>query len=154
MLSILRAAVLFLLGVSCDASLNTTMNAMAAASALAKQYYEQQTPLTGKGLCDHYIGVWYGLAHSGYTDANAHWAATPGSYKLPGWEVGALAFWLGGEHGHVAIGDEKLGHVYSTDYPKPLFVGHGSTDAVSAWVGSSYTFKGWYKPFFGKHGGL
>ena len=154
--------------------LNATISSMADAAALAKKYYEQQTHLTGQGLCDHYSGVWYGLAHSGFTDANAHWAATPASYKLPGWEVGALAFWHGGTHGHgmsapatpplcrlltrplrsarrpppVAIGDVKLGEVYSTDYPKALYVGHASTATISSWVGSSMTFKGWYKPYF------
>ena len=128
--------------------LNATISSMADAAALAKKYYEQQTHLTGQGLCDHYAGVWYGLAHSGFTDANAHWAATPASYKLPGWEVGALAFWHGGTHGHVAIGDVKLGEVYSTDYPKALYIGHASTATISSWVGSSMTFKGWYKPYF------
>ena len=36
-----------------SAPLNVSINSMAAASALAKQYYEQQTPLDGTELCDH-----------------------------------------------------------------------------------------------------
>ena len=36
-----------------SAPLNASINSMAAASALAKQYYEQQTPLTDVDLCDH-----------------------------------------------------------------------------------------------------
>ena len=92
------------------------------------------------------MGVWYGLAHSGFDNANAHFEQTPASYKLPGWEVGALAFWVGGTKGHVAIGDEKLGHVYSTDYPSGKLVGHGTIEEVTGWCG--HTFKGWYKPYF------
>ena len=36
-----------------SAPLNFSINSMAAASALAKKYYEQQTPLDDVGLCDH-----------------------------------------------------------------------------------------------------
>ena len=36
-----------------SAPLNASINSMATASALAKQYYEQQTPLEGVDMCDH-----------------------------------------------------------------------------------------------------
>ena len=129
---------------------NVTQNSMSSASALAKQYHEQHTQLAGVRLCDHYVGVWYGRSSSGFNSANDHWKATPPSYKLSGgWKPGALAFWTNpSKAGHVAIGDEKLGNVYSTDYPTPLYVGHGSTDAIMSWLGSGYTFRGWYNPYF------
>ena len=103
--------------------------------------------------CDHYVGIYYGLPHSGFHTANEHWQKTPPSYKLSGWQPGALAFWTNigsgpNAAGHVAIGDVKLGKLYSTDYPTPLYVGHGSRAAISSWVGSGHTFQGWYKPYF------
>ena len=127
------------------------INSMAAAAACAKQYYEQHIKLEGVQMCDHYVGVYYGLPHSGFHTANEHWRATPPSYKLSGWTPGALAFWTDSgpkAAGHVAIGDVKLGELYSTDYPRPLYVGHGSRAAISSWLGPGYTFQGWYKPYF------
>jgi hypothetical protein len=93
--------------------------------------------------------VWYGCSSSGYPSANEHWKASEAAgLKLPGYKTGALAFWYGGQWGHVAIGDLSHGSVYSSDYPKPLYVGHGSIAAVSTWLGPAYVFKGWYKPLY------
>ena len=118
---------------------------MDEAAAFAKNYYENQMSVD-VGLCDHYVAVWYGLAHSGFADATAHWQAIPASHKLTAWQPGALAFWSGGSHGHVAIGDVQLGRVYSTDYPTKGFVGHKEVgDISSAW---GFQFLGWTKPFF------
>merc|ERR1719210_685757 len=86
-------------------SLNASIPCSPAAAALAKSYYEQQKPLSacaGRpvpcGLCDHYVGVWYGKGSSGFASANDHFAKTPASHKLPGWKPGALAFWTGGKY--------------------------------------------------------
>ena len=125
---------------------NATINSMAQASANGKNYYENHIKLTGTHLCDHYVGIWYGKPHSGFPSAYNHWQQTPSSYKLSGWQPGALAFFSDGGNGHVAIGDEKLGKTYSTDWPGPLYVGHASVEEIaSKW---SKTFLGWYKPYF------
>lgn len=127
------------------AAIHPYPRSMAEAAEFAKTYYENQMSVD-VGLCDHFVAVWYGLAHSGFADATAHWKAIPASDKLAGWQPGALAFWSGGSHGHVAIGDVKLGRVYSTDYPTKGFVGHKEVgDISSAW---GFQFLGWTKPFF------
>ena len=131
------------------APVNATINSMAAASAEGKRYYENHIKLEGTHLCDHYVGIWYGKSHSGFPSAYDHYKATVAqgpSYKLGGWQPGALAFFSDGGNGHVAIGDEKLGKTYSTDWPGPLYVGHASTDEIAHKWGK--TFLGWYKPYF------
>ena len=58
-------------------------------------------------LCDHFVGLAYGKAHSGYPSAKDHWAQTPAKLRHPGdtnAPVGALVFFNGaGQYGHVAI---------------------------------------------------
>ncbi len=57
--------------------------------------------------CDHYVAQAYGLAHSGYETARAHWNAIPDEYKYPGDRnppAGSLVFWNVGNSGHVALG--------------------------------------------------
>ena len=132
-------------GPSGSGTMNATINTMAQASANGKHYYEAHIKLTGVKLCDHYVGIWYGKAHSGFHSAYDHYKQTPPSYKLGGWQPGALAFFDGGD-GHVAIGDEKLGKTYSTDWPGPLYVGHASVEEIASKWGK--TFLGWYKPYY------
>lgn len=113
-------------------------------AAAAQSYYDNQTPVD-VGYCDHYVGVWYGLAHSGFDDAISHWNAIPATQKLPGWQPGALAFWSGGDHGHVAIGNHA-GKVYSTDFPTSGRVGEAEVNDISSAWGK--TFLGWTLPYF------
>lgn len=126
-------------------NVTSAINSMAQASANAKEYYVNKVRLSDVDLCDHYVGIWYGLPHSGFLSALDHWKSTPPSYRLSGWQPGALAFWDGG-NGHVAIGDEKQGNVYSTDFPTSLYVGHASIDAISK--GFNKKFLGWTKPYY------
>ena len=136
-------------------------NNMVTAAGIAKSYYKAHTPLPPfgtpghgcpavpcKGYCDHYVAKFFGLSSSGFVDAAQHWAEMPAIKKLPGWQPGALAFFAGGEHGHIAIGDVSAGMVYSTDVTSPSggYVGHKSTEWVAAWMKGS--FLGWTKPWF------
>ena len=124
------------------------MNDPTTAAETAKSYYDNQTPIA-PDECDHYCGVWYGLAHSGFSSAAAHWAATPASYKLSAYEEGALAFWTGGSGGagHCTIGSPKADTIFSTDYPTKGFVGHTTVgDINSHWT--DLTFAGWARAYF------
>jgi hypothetical protein len=51
---------------------NSSQNTPDQAVALARQYYDNQTPVT-PGLCDHYVGVWYGHSASGWPSAIDQW---------------------------------------------------------------------------------
>lgn len=67
--------------------------------------------------CDHFCGYMYGLPHSGFVDARAHWNAIPSKYKdKPGSPApkGRLHFWAVGQHWHVAL-DVGPGLVASND---------------------------------------
>mmetsp|Transcript_36624 Transcript_36624/g.53796 ORF Transcript_36624/g.53796 Transcript_36624/m.53796 type:complete len:182 (-) Transcript_36624:110-655(-) len=124
------------------------MNDPTTASETAKSYYDNQTPIT-PDECDHYCGVWYGLAHSGFSSAAEHWAQTPDSYKLSAYEEGALAFWTGGSSGagHCTIGSPESDTIFSTDYPTKGFVGHTSVDEINShWT--SLQFAGWARAYF------
>ena len=124
------------------------MNDPATASEKAKSYYDNNTPIT-PDECDHYCAVWYGLSHSGFSSAAEHWDKTPASYKLSGYEEGALAFWTGGSSGagHCTIGSPKLDTIFSTDYPKKGFVGHTTVgDINSHWT--DLKFAGWARAYF------
>lgn len=124
------------------------MNDPTTASEKAKSYYDNNTPIT-PDECDHYCAVWYGLSHSGFSSAAEHWAKTPASYKLSGYEEGALAFWTGGSSGagHCTIGSPKADTIFSTDYPKKGFVGHTTVgDINSHWT--DLKFAGWARAYF------
>lgn len=121
------------------------MNDPTTAAEKAKSYYDNQTPIT-PDECDHYCGVWYGLSASGFPTAADHWAQTPDSYKLSGYEEGALAFWTGGA-GHCTIGAVKSDTIFSTDYPSKGFVGHTTVDEINShWT--ELTFAGWARAYF------
>ena len=92
----------------------------------------------------------YGLSASGWESATANWEGTPASYKLSGWEEGALAFWTGGSqnYGHCTIGAPKTGTIFSTDYPKSGYVGHTTTGNITEHWGLK--FAGWAKAYFPK----
>jgi hypothetical protein len=51
------------------------------------------------------------------TLVTSSFAGTPDDKKLGGWTSGALAFYDGGQYGHVAICAEDDGVIYSTDLP-------------------------------------
>jgi hypothetical protein len=123
---------------------------------MAKKYHAEKHHVTPEE-CEHYCGVWYGLASSGWASATAHWEGTPDNEKLTEWREGAMALWTGGSHGygHCAIGDPegpaKTGKcagcdIFSTDYPTTGLVGHTSHKTItSAW---GLAWKGWAKPYF------
>lgn len=127
------------------ATLNVTGVTQAAAAAAAKAYMSSGKPLAGVNECDHYVAKWYGLANSNYHNALEHWNDIPAKHHLGGWEVGALAFWDSGD-GHVAIGAEDSGKVYSTDWPSNLEMGETTPSAISSkW---HKNFLGWTQPYF------
>jgi hypothetical protein len=54
--------------------------------------------------CDHFVGICYGLAHSGYDSAIVHWKSIPAAHKHSGRPpAGGVAYWDIGKHGHTAI---------------------------------------------------
>jgi hypothetical protein len=61
-----------------------------------------------------------------YPDAITAWRQTPTQHRHT-WSsrppAGAVVYWEGGAHGHIAISD-GTGYVYTTDYPRKDFVGH------------------------------
>jgi hypothetical protein len=129
-------------------------NGRKEASEKAKKYHKEKIAVTVE-YCEHYCGVWYGLANSGWNSAAEHWKNTPKSYKLPGWEEGAMALWTGGSKGfgHCAIGtphgdNAQHQNVFSTDYPTMGLVGH--VDAATITKAWGLNFKGWYKAYFPK----
>ena len=128
-----------------NATLHVGMNDPTTAAEKAKSYYDKQTPITPEE-CDHYCGVWYGLSASGFPTAADHWAQTPDSYKLSGYEEGALAFWTGGA-GHCTIGAVKSDTIFSTDYPTKGFVGHTTVGEINShWT--ELKFAGWARAYF------
>ena len=68
------------------------------------------------GMCDHFVAMAYGLSHSGYGSATAHWANIPGKFKHTDHSppVGATVFWNIGTNGHVAL-SVGGGQIASTD---------------------------------------
>lgn len=106
------------------------------------------------GLCDRYVANAYGLAHSNYTDARAHWDGIPGRYRHPGDEnppAGALVFWNNGDHGHAAL-------VVSNDGDNPMVSTthtRGGTPTtmplkdINRQIGA---YRGWTTPYF--HGNV
>ena len=51
---------------------NSSQNTPAQAVALARHYYDAQLAVT-PGLCDHYVGFWYGHSASGWPSAIDQW---------------------------------------------------------------------------------
>ncbi len=90
------------------------------AEAVARAAAESAHPTADlKGLCDHAVGLWYGLAHSGQASARTHWLAIPANRKAPlapRQPAGALVFYgvVSSGYGHVAIADGN-GYIWSTD---------------------------------------
>lgn len=102
------------------------------------------------GLCDHFVGLAYGQAHSGYESAKAHWAQTPANLKHANDTrppVGALVFFSGGDYGHVAIvtgkapNGEPIITTTHTQGGKPVEM------PLSKAAGLGYS--GWATPYFG-----
>ncbi len=106
-----------------------------------------------KGLCDNYVAKVYGLAHSGYTTARAHWQGIPDRYKHPGDRnppVGALVFWNNGNAGHVAVvvSHGPDGPIVSTTHvggtPTQM-----SLEECTRQLGGWGIYYGWSQPYFG-----
>jgi CHAP domain len=102
------------------------------------------------GLCDHFVGLAYGLPHSGFESAAVHWQQTPSNLKSPGDRkppVGALVFWdTGKKYGHVAIvsGYTKSG--------EPLITtthANGGAPTVMTLDQAGMSYLGWATPYFG-----
>jgi hypothetical protein len=76
-----------------------------ATKAVATALAEAQDPSEDyRRHCDHFVGICYGLAHSGYESAIVHWKAIPGAHKHSGPPVtGGVAYWDIGTWGHTAI---------------------------------------------------
>lgn len=55
--------------------------------------------------CDHFVGLMYGLEHSGFASARAHWNAIPDHLKSRRGPApkGRLHFWEVGNFWHVAL---------------------------------------------------
>lgn len=107
---------------------------------------------TEPGMCDHYVGLYYGLSHSGFATARAHWEAMPATFKhgTGPMKAGALCLWSNGVgEGHAAIAVDAT-HIASTDI---ITTGRVSIVPVTLiaqrW---GLTFKGWCDPWYGSQG--
>lgn len=103
-----------------------------------------------RGLCDRFVANAYGLAHSGYESARAHWEAIPARYKHPGDTnppAGALVFWNCGQYGHVAISTGS-GAVQTTHLNNGTPTTVSLSDATRQLGGAGIYF-GWAEPYFG-----
>lgn len=102
------------------------------------------------GLCDHFVGLAYGLPHSGYESAKVHWEQTPRNLKRPGDNkppVGALVYWdTGKPYGHVAIvsGYDRNGEPLVTTTHT-----NGGRPTVMALSQTGMSYLGWSVPYFG-----
>lgn len=102
------------------------------------------------GLCDHFVGLAFGLPHSGFESAAVHWQQTPSKLKHPGDSkppVGALVFWdTGKQYGHVAIvsGYDKQGNPLITTTHA-----NGGQPTVMTLGQAGMNYLGWATPYFG-----
>jgi hypothetical protein len=101
------------------------------------------------GLCDRFVGRCYGLRHSGYKSANAHWEAIPAEFKNSGTDapVGSLVFFdTGKKWGHVGIvtGRSKNGEPIVTT----THLNNGTPTEVPLSRMGSMKFRGWTTPYF------
>ena len=128
----------------------TAVDPKAVAAAVARAAAESAHPTVNLGaLCDHFVGMCWGLAHSGQVDAASHWAAIPAARKHPGNALdapaGSLVFF---NPDHVAI-SAGGGKVWSTDILRP-----GKVDLVtiatitSKWSSFIHGVLGWADPLF------
>lgn len=129
---------------------STTMGSLpnSASGALRMASSISAGPPMRPGLCDHFVGEAYGLAHSGYMDAREHWMKTPGKYRAAGSAAappGALVFWDVGKDGHVAL-SAGGGMVWSTDFKRQGHVDLVKIADISKNWGPLY---GWTQPYFG-----
>jgi hypothetical protein len=117
----------------------------AQAIATAKQYLANKTPIT-PGQCDHYVAVFYGLAHSGWASAWAQWLGTPASKKSASCSAGDLVFYQKGKYGHVALCSDQAGMIYTTDLPLKGYIGHVAIDQPTKVWGE--VLAGYTEPYF------
>lgn len=102
------------------------------------------------GLCDHFVGLAYGLPHSGYASARVHWDSTPAALRSNDTSppVGALVFWdTGKPAGHVAIvtGHDRSGNsLVTTTHTN----GGRPTTMTLASINKGMSYLGWSKPYF------
>lgn len=102
--------------------------------------------------CMHTVGVWYGLAYSGWPLAYNGWYGTPAPYRHAGdynAPPGALYYWEGGSAGHVALSTGS-GYCVSTDWPVTRRVGQTKASTITSTWNKPYL--GWTMPYFPKGG--
>lgn len=119
------------------------------AAKWARRKARKDVALGYSGLCDHFVGQAYGLAHSGYETAIAHWNATPDKYRNAGDREpppGALVFWSNDSAGHVAISLGN-GKIVSTDITRNGYADIVDLKAIeNNW---HMKYEGWATPYFG-----
>jgi hypothetical protein len=115
----------------------------AVATALA----EARSPSENyHNLCDHFVGVCYGLAHSGYPSAIEHWRAIPAKHKHTGMPPpGGVPYWDIGKFGHTAVA-VTTGTIASNDIVRKGRISVVRIGLVAeAWHAH---YLGWADPFF------
>jgi hypothetical protein len=102
-----------------------------------------------ENLCDRFVAVCYGLAHSGYGSAKEHWDKIPDKHKhkldaKP--PVGGVPFWDTKTSGHTAI-CVSPGMIASNDIITTGEVSVVRIGKISeSW--STATYLGWAEPFY------
>jgi hypothetical protein len=100
------------------------------------------------GLCDRFVANAYGWDHSGSASAIIHWNAIASGNKYAGDRSvppGGLAFFRGGEYGHVMI-SVGGGTFVSNDIDGYARISTATIAEVESEWG--YTYLGWAQPWF------
>ena len=118
-----------------------------ATAAVATALDEARSPSENyHNLCDHFVGVCYGRAHSGYPSAIAHWHAIPSEHKHSGLPpAGGVAYWDVGTYGHTALA-VTCGTIASNDIVRKGRISVVRIGLVAeAWHAR---YLGWADPYF------
>ncbi|MFI6427301.1 peptidase inhibitor family I36 protein [Promicromonospora sp. NPDC050880] len=100
------------------------------------------------GLCDRFVANAYGHANSGSVSAIVHWGQIPSTHRNAGDRsvpAGGLAFFRGGEYGHVMI-SVGGGTFVSNDIDGYNRISTATIAEVESEWG--YTYLGWAQPWF------
>ena len=108
---------------------------------------EARTPSENyHNLCDHFVGICYGQAHSGYPSAIAHWRDIPAKHKHSGLPpAGGVAYWDVGKFGHTALA-VTCGTIASNDIVRKGRISVVRIGLIAeAW---NAHYLGWADPYF------
>lgn len=103
-----------------------------------------------KGYCAHLAFCVYGMVSSGYYDAHSMWRNTPAAFKRYDRNppAGAIACYVGGSHGHVAIVD-TFGNIFTNDIAGGRYSAgaYNRAPLLSPETAFGHRYVGWIFPY-------